>query len=643
MIQLFGYTISALYPYALLGFPVGAAALFYTYRSLGASTAKVVSSLFLLRDLPRGVPGKQKFVPPPQFWFELFLILLLSLAASGLIAERTGQHIAIVVDRSLSVSSKDSQGKSRLSLLQEQAKVHINESDSTTRYSLFTIGASLSPVRGPAPSGHVTGARTFDESALTRDEALAALFTIESKVEQDKLPSGLEPLLTSNSNQSRFDAIWLYTDHPIEKTPSKNGELPLKITSLPSSGEKARSTNVWIIELSEVQNSLRVTVQATSPLAEISVLVSATCYGDTLQRPLPSPATRSLTLRPSATSPTDSGIVTLSPLPEGWRACKVSAERSDSDTTTDAIQQDNTAWIAKTSSKLSVALYSPLSPQELGLTRLETPQIYTAGTNAPTDERASIYHRVAAPQKQSKPTLIVLPPAQSDLWGGSISKEELTKVELSRWDASHPILQYVNVPTLGIPKARVISCPDTSTAVVSAREGAIVCAGSTPSGRYAIVSFELFPFEGRESPAVSILTLNILKWLIQDLSIDTRPSPPGFITPPPNTTKLNYLDPPREPLLLSTDSRVPLSGTSLVQFTDESGESLGYAASLFTSEYESDVRSESVITLPASPPQTGEKKNNRSPLWWLFALILLAALVADAVLKCLGKFRWEGR
>jgi hypothetical protein len=62
--------------------------------------------------------------------------------------------------------------------------------------------------------------------------------------------------------------------------------------------------------------------------------------------------------------------------------------------------------------------------------------------------------------------------------------------------------------------------------VVTTNAGPVLVAGEHNQKRVAAVGGELFPFEGRKRPLLSILTLNLLKW-ISGSSIETGFSLPG--------------------------------------------------------------------------------------------------------------------
>ncbi len=625
MISLFGYSLHALYPLAILGIPLGAAFLVFVYRSLGDSKKTVISSLFLLKDLPRASPGRKKFIPPPQFWIELLCCLALALAAAGIVAERQGDHIAIVLDTSLSMSSTNPEGQSRLEQAKIQALTHLAQTSRHTRFTVFEA-------RG-------TAIRLTSEE-VSFSAASDAIKKVSYSVEQDRLSATFESLYSSGD----FDGVWLYTDHPITKSEQSPDAPSTRITSLPSSQERSNEKNLWISDIvdssNEASSDLRISLQGSVP-APVSATVTVSCYRSSINEQVGTTISKQVTILNGSPS-----AVTIDSLPAEWRFCKATVIPS-STTVHDSIIEDNLAWIIHASTQQQFYLRSSLTPLQLGLDKLKTPSILEEPRSADsqrdraTTTRPTIFHRTTLPESAPPPTFAILPPAGELPWGGSISPEEIKEGEITRWSTSHPILQYLNVPTLVLPSARIVTCPETATPILFSREGSIGCAGESPSGRFVILGFEVFPFDGARSPAASILVLNILKWLLQDLSLENRPRPPGYQLLPAGTVTAKEVETNRVTSDFDDSRRMFLKGSSLIDFLDKDGNSTGQAASLFSSAYESEVRNESVLNVSLSTEKTKEKKNTSSDLWRYLATIAIILLSLDLYRKLRGRSRWE--
>jgi hypothetical protein len=625
MISLFGYSLHALYPLAILGIPLGGAFLVYVYRSLGDSKKTVISSLFLLKDLPRASPGRKKFIPPPQFWIELLCCLTLALAAAGIVAERQGEHIAIVLDTSLSMSSTTTQGQSRLDQAKKQALSHLAQSSHYTRFTVFEA-------RGTA--------HRLTTEEVSSSEAADAIEKVSYAVEQDRLSATFESLYSSGD----FDGVWLYTDHPITKSDQDPNAPPTRITSLPSSSDRSTEVNLWISDIVESSadggSNLQVYIQGSTP-APVSATVTVSCYLRSLKEQLGAPISKQVSI--SHGSPM---AVRIDSLPSTWRFCKATVI-PNSTTLHDSIANDNIAWIIHASTQQQFYLRSSIPLQQLGLDKLKTPTILQEPRSnelqedPPAIKQPTIFHRTSLPETAPPPTFAILPPAGKLPWGGSISQEEVKGGEITRWSTSHPILQYLNVPTLILPSARIVNCPDTATPILFSREGSIGCAGESPSGRYVILGFEVFPFDGARSPAASILALNILKWLLQDVSLENRPRPPGYQLLPAGTVTATEVDSNRIISDFDDSRRIFLKGSSLIEFLDKSGNSTGQAASLFSSSYESDVRNESVLNVSLTTEKAKEKRNTSSDVWRYIAIVASILLALDIYRKLRGRSRWE--
>ena len=55
--------------------------------------------------------------------------------------------------------------------------------------------------------------------------------------------------------------------------------------------------------------------------------------------------------------------------------------------------------------------------------------------------------------------------------------------------------------------------------IINSEQGSILFAGESRGFRFAVLGFEIFPFEGSKTPALSVLTLNLLNWLANTRSL----------------------------------------------------------------------------------------------------------------------------
>jgi hypothetical protein len=605
----FGATaMTALSPWMLAAAPVAAGMLIYIYRKRGSSTQRVVSSLFLMRSLPRATPGKRRFVPPLQFWIELLLFSLLACAAATLVLNKHGKHIAVVLDNSFSMSALDRAGASRLDRIKSMARADITQTLPPTRFTVFTANASLDSI---------------SSRGISTAAALAAVTGTSQELSGDTISKHLESLLL----QGDFDSVWVYTDHPFQDvtTPQRT-----RVITLPS--ESADTANAWLSNLTVREKGGESAISATvhsSIRNTLSVSVGAKCFQGSSQFDL-SPTSLSLEFKKSQTLQLPVGSKT-------WSYCRVSLILPPG--TFDALAGDNESWIANNLKASSIKVVSPLSPEELGLSKIKTLS-FSKAADAPST--ATIFHRTAQSQTSSPiASLAVFPPAGPLLQGGSVQAEGISSAtEITRWDSSHPVLTYVNPSLLKVPIARRITCPESSTPLLFSRTGALACAGEYDGVRYAIVGFELFPFDGKKTPTLSILTLNLLSWVSQQTGIAAHGAPAGIIPLPPGITAARYVAPIEERLsILDGRASVYARRPGIIELL--SGDEARLIGVQLPSEAESELTQVSMIELPSADSEPKSKKESESTNLtpWL-ALLALGALVLDLVRRLVRKQRW---
>ena len=481
MISLFGFSLGAALPALLLTAPLALGLLIYVFKRTGSTKDNIVSTLLFLRDLPRILPARKKFVPPLQFWIELLAFLSLIAAAAGLFSKSTGGHIAIIIDTSMSMAAVDEFGVTRLETAKTTAQTQIAQAPSNTRFSLFAAGSS---------------SRRTSEVGSTAPQVLKALLELKPVFEQDRLGAIVDGLLASGE----YDAVWAYSDHPFqrpESLPQAATQTLFRGVNVVTTPQRVKTVNLWIDEVSARESDgasyVEVTAQATAP-SQISALIMTNCSN--------SENSPGATFQPPAVevvlSEGQSKSVIVGPITAPWSFCQVTIAPRRPDTR-DMLPLDNSAWVTHQSISNELHLVSPLTNRELGLSKLKNVEVKSmTPTEISNLSRAvpAIYHRSILPSTPQSTILAVLPPAGPLPWGGSISATEGKQVEITRWLASHPLTQYVNIPILSIPSARTIECPATSLPFLFSTDGPIGCAGERANVRYIILGFEIFPFDG---------------------------------------------------------------------------------------------------------------------------------------------------
>jgi hypothetical protein len=658
MITIFGSSIGALWPWFLATIPLGGALLVYLFRAKGVSNPHITSSLFLLEKLPEYLPSRKRFIPPLQFWLELLACLLLALAVSGVFSAETGERVAIVIDNSKSMATLQPSGGSRLESARRIAESDISTGKSTTRFTVLAGNASSSssPQRSDQP----------EKRSGSASAALALLQKIQQSHEADRLQATLDTIAGSK----RYDAVWVYTDKErLDQSP----DTQIKIITIPSDTNSL--SNAWIESLSlkavdqlapsSAPNSaqLLVKVAAVGPNAQ-TVSVSAACT-DLASGESFSPPPTTLSIRSGTTA-----SATLGPLSRAWSHCRVALTREDSGSR-DAISLDDEAWIANSSTPRQIGLFSALSSKELGLQQL--PYQILAGEELAQSQRVTqaIYHRTL-PEGSSKsvskptiPSLLVMPPAGSLLWSnGSVSHTLANSLEVTRWELSHPLLQYVQPTLLSIPSAATITCPDSAKPILFTSAGAFACAGEEGGTRYVITGFEIFPFDGLRSPTISIFTLNAFRWLFANevrtagseqsrgASLPEGTLRMGHVVLPADAVSARMIA-PQELSLVSNESRsIVISTPGIVAVRAEGSttrnESL-FAANSFSAE-ESDISRRHTLRAPLlkARTQSGDQRGphgvtegeEKTLFDGTFTLLLLAVLLLDLIRRIATRSRW---
>ena len=153
-----------------------------------------VSSLFLFSQLPERPIRRKRVKPPLRAYLELLILSLLVLAAAGLYLDRKSEHVAIIIDTSLSMSAGNGSA-TRFDQAKSKLGEFLNEAESS-RFHLFASAAQ------PA--------------AILKSGSAAQVLDSVSNLTLSSGSDSLEPLLKQLSNEGRFSRIVLLTDRSLE-------------------------------------------------------------------------------------------------------------------------------------------------------------------------------------------------------------------------------------------------------------------------------------------------------------------------------------------------------------------------------------------------------------------------------------------
>ena len=613
MISVLGVTLGAAAPWFLVGIPLAASLLIYIFRARGTAHDLVISTLFLIRNLPQRLSARKTFVPPLQFWLELAALSLLSLAAAGLLATDSRQRIAVVIDTSLSMGAINEAGQTRLETAQRIASADVSQFLVQGRFSVYGAASELLPASAPLVSAPV---------------AVWAINSLKPTYLEDNLNAQIRSLLSQGS----FDKIWLYSDRTLKDQSVPAG---LRVTTIPTNPLTER--NIWIRSLSaNTDQTITIELSSLAP-AEISIQVAASCFSaDGAELSAPTPI--SIKLSPVTTNSSQIG-----PIDPTWAFCRITSYGDD--TKREALQIDNEGWIARADTAPAIQIVSPLSLQELGLTglkgfqfqRIESAQSTNFNKTVPT-----IFHRTTASSEMQAPSLVISPPAGALPWGGAVAPQILTAPPITRWIQSHPLLRYVNPTLLSIERAAALRCPESSLSIILSSSGVLACAGESGGFRYLVTGFEIFPFEGLSTPTITVLTLNAFKWLFNSAT------PLGAINLgrsifPSGAKELRSVMPLSAAPLLTDSNVVMINTPGVVSYRSEKDSTPKFLAFNLFSDQESDLAREQTISIEATTQ--GASLKQRAPLAlasWL-ALLALLVLLIDIAIRIKRSSSWRAR
>lgn len=613
MISVLGVTLGAAAPWFLVGIPLAASLLIYIFRARGTAHDLVISTLFLIRNLPQRLSARETFVLPLQFWLELAALSLLSLAAAGLLATDSRQRIAVVIDTSLSMGAINEAGQTRLETAQRIASADVSQFLVQGRFSVYGAASELLPASAPLVSAPV---------------ATLAINSLKPTYLEDNLNAQIRSLLS----QGTFDKIWLYSDRTLKDQSVPFG---LRVSTIPTNPLTER--NIWIRSLSASSAHIITAEISSLAPAEISIQVAASCFSaDGAELSAPAPISIKL-------SPVTANSSQIGPIDPTWAFCRITSYGDD--TKREALQVDNEGWIARTDNAPAIQIVSPLSLQELGLTglkgfqfqRIESAQSTNFNKTVPT-----IFHRTTASSEMQAPSLVISPPAGALPWGGAVAPQILTAPQITRWIQSHPLLRYVNPTLLSIERAAALRCPESSLSIILSSSGALACAGESGGFRYLVTGFEIFPFEGLSTPTITVLTLNAFKWLFNSAT------PLGAINLgrsifPSGAKELRSVMPLSAAPLLTDSNVVTINAPGVVSYLSEKDSTRKFLAFNLFSEQESDLARAQTISIEATTQ--GASLKQRAPLAlasWL-ALLALIVLLIDIAIRIKRSSSWRAR
>ena len=585
-------------PFLLVLIPLGIAALIYAYLKRGRGTRQPYSSLFFLRQLRIQTASRSKFVPPPRFFFELFIIFLLGIGAAQFFLSRDAEKVAVLIDNSLSMAVKLPEGGTALADAIKRAKTYIDSIAGSSSISLFVTAPSL---------------RNFGELELSRRQAEKLLDQINIEFAEEQLEQAVSKL----SRDSSYSAIAVYSDKALNKGAYLDQSVELD-------GRVIYEDLTRDLALNNVSLSgISITREANTEKLELSisnfsnespeVIVQINAFDQSGQ---PVAIKRSLN-KIVVLSPGSEESILFSPLPENAAAFEVKLQTEKA---LDNISYDNYAWLVRSKDDSAIRVYSNLSLNQLGLNKLRQLRFVKAdlrkldSNTVHESTTLSIFHRVSPERLPKGPSLFILPTR------GTFNFEktkETSKARVARWVEGDPLTRYLSLNLLSFSNMQPLTVPIWMKEVISTTAGPALIAGEQHNIRYVASGFELFPYEGRSAPLLSVLLLNTLKWLNSERLTS------GYLTVPEIEKNM---------IALSTVPTEPSENKIPGLYLNKEGASNLIAANFF-SKAESNTFSKNKIS-PQSKLHVSHKKTTTDPfnLTWAISTIVLLLLLLDLAL-----------
>lgn len=599
--------ISIAQPLWLLAIPVATAILVYVYRRRGTGNRVLVATTLLLKLLPKEANSRSSFFPPLRFFLELLVCILLTLILAGLETEIPAKNIAILIDNSFHTHSR-AQGRRNFDIILDQARANITTLTPDTQVSLFASA--------PGPTLLATG--------VSPAQALEQLNSLQPAPATGSLQVAAEYI----SQQNEYESLYIYSDaipakdyqpgrslyyFPIDPTGPRNNIAIRSITWADKQEDQNPALRVSIASFSEVDEEIRLGVRCLQsgrledrPTASKVVILDA---GVTLDTEIP-----------------DISSTTA--------ACLVEVNGTDQ-AGTDAIQEDNSMWIVARSSSESILLVSSFSLEELNLTAIDSysfthqrPEVFLSATGDPQPRRAVILHRTITPTLLNENALYITPERAPPFLPGRPE----TNARVTVWDRGHPLVRYANLSAMRLPEVQSFQPTLELVPVVYASEGALLLAGEQQFQRSVVAGFEMLPFRGKESPTLSILFLNSLKW-IMETTAGANAAHPFETLQTGEGIRYSYLYPSSAGGDTETTERPDNTGLLKATIRD----STRYLAVQYFDSQESDLRTPQIFTRPEFTPTEAEQTSGNTS-WWIL-IVTLVLLLLDMLISLLAPAR----
>ncbi len=585
-------------PYALLAFPLALLALVWAYRRKGRGQKVIMSSLLLLKMLQQERKARQKFSPPLRFLLELLLFLLLSLAAANLYQKSAANSFAVVLDNSFSSLARF-QDSTRLARLKLALLDNLSNLESGSQIDLYA---------------YTVGLQKLNSNPLSPEQARRLAIDIIGSFSEDNLGLSIEQL----SGNSNYDKVLVFTDKPLaETTGSTSRNVSIRNLNELQTGP-ANNLSFSDIRWKNSNSSKAVEVDLMSYSSrEAAARIILDCL--TTENKIETMGTQTVNL------PAQQNAAVLFELGDKPVAqCRATLQV---DQENDLIAEDNTIYIATRLNGSLFVVHSDLSLEQLGLKSIPGYDFIKAESFQATEQRdkqiSYLYHRQLPEQAIKANQLVILPPVDNT----SVPVKELSgAVNITSWLQAHPLMSYLDASALAIKSGSAFTTQPGLEAVLSSNAGPLIVVRDLPDSRSIYLGFEIFPFEAQDNPALTILTINSLKWLSGAVSSNYYPA--GGVLPIAAGSKVKYLTAPVGLVgeVIEQTAGWVATTPGLVKVASKEVKDQVLAVN-FINAKESNLQTVEQLALPAERLQA--QGSSQIEYWRPLLLLLLAFLLID--------------
>jgi hypothetical protein len=457
---------------------IGIAVLVYSYRNSKSSNSKIVPSLFFLKQLEPGTPRNKKKKLPFRFFLELLFIIILSALLMTEDSLSKAKRLRIIVDISQSMGTK-LKDSTRL----EEAKsalINLIETESSdTKYYLET-----------SPTTNIKKDLLDQKDALSNINNLELINLSDNYSELAPLSIPITDTLIFTDKKVLGGSV---NQKSIYFSPESN--LALNTVSI-STRDNASRVSVYYLFSGSGSNSFELLIEHVGQGRIISKSKHEILSG----------GTGSITIQ-------------LNEILDKDEIYKIGIQNS---LQSNSLSSDDEIFFKPNEAGTpDILLISSNANNQESLTSLR--EILPGGTKfileselgtLKKEERAqiplTIYYQTDGPGEIFSPSLFITPRSSSKELE---IKGTLSSPKISSWSEASQLTRYINFESLTLNAALKFKEVSWGNPVVRVNGAISLIEGQINNLPIIVSGIELLPFEGKKSPAASILALNAIKKL----------------------------------------------------------------------------------------------------------------------------------